>query len=140
VVVSGEEEGLRLEYSGSGQSVLVARDRVAEEVRHGWAVTAHQAAGMSWPAVVAVLPGDAASVLTREWVYTAFGRAGRHLSVVHGVEDALPKAVASVTAPARTTRLRALLAQSARAAEAAAASRAEGGEDGGPGNGPQDEL
>jgi ATP-dependent exoDNAse (exonuclease V) alpha subunit len=77
--------------------------------------------------VVAVLPGDAASVLTREWVYTAFGRGERHLSVVHGAEDALPKAVASVTAPARTTRLRALLAQSARAAEAAAESGAEGG-------------
>ncbi|SCK53937.1 helix-hairpin-helix domain-containing protein [Streptomyces sp. WMMB 322] len=124
VVVSGEEEGLRLEHLSTGERVVVARDRVADEVRHGWAVTAHQAVGMNWPAVVAVLPGDAAGDLTREWVYTAFGRAERHLSVVHGVEDALPKAVASVTAPARTTRLRALLTQSARAAEAARTAQA----------------
>ncbi|QPP09719.1 ATP-binding domain-containing protein [Streptomyces bathyalis] len=125
VVVSGEEDGLRLEHTATGESVVVARERVTEEVRHGWAVTAHQAVGMSWPAVVAVLPGDAASDLSREWVYTAFGRGERHLSVVHGVEDALPKAVASVTAPARTTRLRALLTQSARAAEAARTAAAE---------------
>ncbi|WP_314173241.1 helix-hairpin-helix domain-containing protein [Streptomyces winkii] len=131
VVVSGEEDGLRLEYAGPAESVVVPRDHVADEVRHGWAVTAHQAAGMSWPAVVAVLPGDAAQALTREWVYTAFGRGERHLSVVHGAEDALPKAVASVTSPARTTRLGALLAQSARAAEAAA-SPPENPADGGP--------
>lgn len=130
VVVAGVEDGLRLEHSISGESVLVARDRVAEEVRHGWAVTAHQAAGMSWPAVVAVLPGDAAQVLTREWVYTAFGRAERHLSVVHGADEALPAAVASVPAPARTTRLRTLLGQAARAAAAAGASPAEGAADG----------
>jgi ATP-dependent exoDNAse (exonuclease V) alpha subunit len=41
-----------------------------------------------------VLPGDAAQTLSRPWVYTAFGRAERHLSVVHGVEQALPRAVA----------------------------------------------
>ncbi|NLU75221.1 ATP-binding domain-containing protein [Streptomyces sp. HNM0575] len=132
VVVSGEEEGLRLEYSGTGESTLVARDRVAEEVRHGWAVTAHQAVGMRWPAVVAVLPGDTTAALTRAWVYTAFGRAERHLSVVQGAEDALAKAVASVTAPPRTTRLRALLAQSARAARAAAVPPAESGAGGAP--------
>jgi helix-hairpin-helix protein/AAA domain-containing protein len=131
VVVSGEEDGLRLEHACTGESVVVARDRIAEELRHGWAVTAHQAVGMRWPAVVAVLPGDAAAALTREWVYTAFGRGERHLSVVHGAEDALPKSVASVTAPARTTRLRALLTQSARAAEAAATSRAEDGSESG---------
>ncbi|MEK8170070.1 hypothetical protein NKH77_10905 [Streptomyces sp. M19] len=31
-----------------------------------------------------MLPGDAAAGLTRSWVYTAFGRGERHLSVVHG--------------------------------------------------------
>ncbi|OEU89377.1 hypothetical protein DB35_20685, partial [Streptomyces abyssalis] len=140
VVVSGEEDGLRLEHAVTGESVVVARDRVAEELRLGWAVTAHQAAGMSWPAVVVVLPGDAAPVLTREWVYTAFGRGERHLSVVHGAEDALPRAVASVTAPARTTRLRALLTQSARAARAAAVPDAGSGTPDGPGDQPQAEL
>jgi ATP-dependent exoDNAse (exonuclease V) alpha subunit len=42
-------------------------------------------------------------------VYTAFGRAERHLSVVHGVEQALPKAVAEIQAKPRTTRLQTLL-------------------------------
>ncbi|MEU1675924.1 helix-hairpin-helix domain-containing protein [Streptomyces roseifaciens] len=106
-VTGAEAEGLRLNCGGS--SVLVPRERVAETVRHGWAVTAHQAAGTRWPAAVVVLPGDAASTLTRSWIYTAFGRAERHLSVVHGVDQALPRAVAEVPAKERTTRLRALL-------------------------------
>lgn len=115
-VVSGEADGLRLEFTGG--SVVVPRDQVAGSVRHGWAVTAHQAAGMRWPAAVVVLPGDAAGALTREWVYTAFGRAERHLSVVHGADDALPRAVAGVTAPPRTTRLRTMLGAAVRSATA----------------------
>ncbi|WP_329460427.1 helix-hairpin-helix domain-containing protein [Streptomyces sp. NBC_01497] len=131
VVVSAEEDGLRVRLDGSGTSdrsgtsgsgestgggaggvtVTVARERVDIELRHGWALTAHQAAGMRWPAAVVVLPGDAAGALTRTWVYTAFGRGERHLSVVHGVDQALPKAVAEGERPSagRCTRLRALL-------------------------------
>ncbi len=59
--------------------------------------------------MVVVLPGDAAQALSRPWVYTAFGRADRHLSVVHGVEQALPRAVAETPAKPRTTRLPLLL-------------------------------
>ncbi|WP_374223319.1 helix-hairpin-helix domain-containing protein [Streptomyces sp. F63] len=107
-VVSADAEGLLLE--GDDGRITVPRERVATgAVRHGWAVTAHQAAGATWPAAVVVLPGDAAAALTRAWVYTAFGRAERHLSVVHGVDRALPRAVAEVPATERTTRLRALL-------------------------------
>ncbi|MFE3073432.1 helix-hairpin-helix domain-containing protein [Streptomyces sp. NPDC059247] len=106
-VVGAEPEGLRLRC-GDGTPV-VPRDRLESELRHGWALTAHQAAGARWPAVVVVLPGDAAGGLSRPWVYTAFGRAERHLSVVHGVEQALPRAVAEGVAPERTTRLRPLL-------------------------------
>ncbi|MEE1929200.1 helix-hairpin-helix domain-containing protein [Streptomyces sp. TRM 70351] len=106
--VSGaDESGLRLATPDG--AVTVARDRVAASVRHGWAVTAHQAAGHRWPAAVVVLPGDAAQALDRSWVYTAFGRAERHLSVVHGVADALPRAVAERPGPVRATRLRTLL-------------------------------
>ncbi|MGW7595952.1 hypothetical protein, partial [Streptomyces rubiginosohelvolus] len=47
--------------------------------------------------------------LTRAWVYTAFGRGERHLSVVHGADAALPRAVAETPFKDRTTRLRALL-------------------------------
>ncbi|BBC37788.1 DNA helicase RecD [Streptomyces graminofaciens] len=106
-VVTADAEGLHLECAGG--PVVVPKERVEQAVRHGWALTAHQAVGHRWPAAVVVLPGDAAQVLTRPWVYTAFGRAERHLSVVHGVEQALPRAVAELPAKARTTRLPALL-------------------------------
>ncbi|MFJ4540006.1 helix-hairpin-helix domain-containing protein [Streptomyces tibetensis] len=106
-VVTADAEGLHL--SCEGEAVVVPKERVEQSVRHGWALTAHQAVGSRWPAVVVVLPGDAAQALSRPWVYTAFGRADRHLSVVHGVEQALPRAVAEVPAKPRTTRLPVLL-------------------------------
>ncbi|MFF2329369.1 MULTISPECIES: helix-hairpin-helix domain-containing protein [unclassified Streptomyces] len=107
VVVSADTEGLHLDCAGS--EVVVAQERVEASVRHGWALSAHQAAGTRWPAVVVVLPGDAAQGLSRPWVHTAFGRAERHLSVVHGVDQALQRAVAQSPALDRTTRLRTLL-------------------------------
>jgi hypothetical protein len=106
-VVSAGPDGLHLDCEGT--RTVVPRERVASALRHGWALTAHQAAGMRWPAVVVVLPGDAAQSLSRPWVYTAFGRAERHLSVVHGVDQALPRAVAEQPGAERTTRLRTLL-------------------------------
>ncbi|MFJ4615788.1 helix-hairpin-helix domain-containing protein [Streptomyces griseus] len=107
VVRSADAEGLRLDCGGV--PVVVPQERVESSVRHGWALSAHQAAGMRWPAAVVVLPGDAAQGLSRPWVYTAFGRGERHLSVVHGVDQALAHAVARVPAQERTTRLRSLL-------------------------------
>ncbi|MGW0469084.1 helix-hairpin-helix domain-containing protein [Streptomyces sp. NPDC003027] len=107
-VLAADAEGLRLESEG-GEKLLVPKERVEAALRHGWALTAHQAAGMRWPAVVVVLPGDAAQGLSRAWVYTAFGRGERHLSVVHGVDQALPRAVAEGVSQDRTTRLRPLL-------------------------------
>ncbi|RCG27585.1 exodeoxyribonuclease V [Streptomyces diacarni] len=115
-VASADEEGLHL--SCHGRTLTVPPDRVPETLRHGWAMTAHQAAGLRWPAAVVVLPGDATEALSRAWVYTAFGRGEQHLSVVHGAGDALPRAVVSGPAPERVTRLRVLLTESARAAEA----------------------
>ncbi|WP_318217870.1 helix-hairpin-helix domain-containing protein [Streptomyces sp. SCL15-6] len=107
-VVRADADGLHL--SCAGETVVVPKERLERTVRHGWALTAHQAVGGRWPAVVVVLPGDAVQALSRPWVYTAFGRAARHLSVVHGVDQALPRAVAEVQAKPRTTRLPALLA------------------------------
>lgn len=123
-VTSADEAGLHLDCAG--RPVVVPREQVAGSVRHGWALTAHQAAGTRWPAAVVVLPGDATGALSRQWVYTAFGRAARHLSVVHGAGDALPGAVAGPPPAERVTRLRTLLAQSqaVRAAEAAGAAGA----------------
>ncbi|MET9377022.1 helix-hairpin-helix domain-containing protein [Streptomyces sp. NPDC002992] len=106
-VVSADAEGLWLECEG--EKLVVPKERVESALRHGWALTAHQAAGMRWPAAVVVLPGDAAQGLSRAWVYTAFGRGERHLSVVHGVDQALPRAVAEGVVQERTTRLRPLL-------------------------------
>jgi hypothetical protein len=106
-VLGADAQGLRLDCAGT--PVLVPKEQVETAVRHAWALTAHQAAGMRWPAVVVVLPGDAAPALDRPWVYTAFGRGERHLSVVHGVDQALPRAVAEVPARPRTTRLAELL-------------------------------
>ncbi|MFJ9738730.1 helix-hairpin-helix domain-containing protein [Streptomyces sp. NPDC101166] len=106
-VVRADADGLHL--SCADADVVVPKERVEQSVRHGWALTAHQAVGGRWPAAVVVLPGDAAQALSRPWVYTAFGRAERHLSVVHGVEQALPRAVAEVGPKPRTTRLPALL-------------------------------
>ncbi|MFI0906998.1 helix-hairpin-helix domain-containing protein [Streptomyces sioyaensis] len=110
-VTGADAAGLRLDCDGA--AIVVPREQVgAGAVRHGWALTAHQAAGMRWPAAVVVLPGDAAGALTRAWVYTAFSRGERHLSVVQGVDQALPRAVAEVPVKERTTRLRTLLQQS----------------------------
>ncbi|MFI8363701.1 ATP-dependent RecD-like DNA helicase [Streptomyces sp. NPDC085612] len=114
-VVSADAEGLHLERGDV--RIVVPKEFVEARVRHGWAVTAHQAVGGRWPAVVVVLPGDAAQALSRDWVYTAFGRAERHLSVVHGVDQALPRAVAEVPAKPRTTRLAGLLKSQTAAGE-----------------------
>ncbi|CAL9376665.1 helix-hairpin-helix domain-containing protein [Streptomyces sp. enrichment culture] len=108
-VVSADAQGLHLDCEGRRERVVVPKERVESTVRHGWALTAHQAAGMRWPAAVAVLPGDAVGGLSRAWVYTAFSRGERHLSVVHGVDQALARAVAGPPGPDRVTRLRGLL-------------------------------
>ncbi|MFD4908186.1 helix-hairpin-helix domain-containing protein [Kitasatospora purpeofusca] len=110
-VVDGDAAGLHLEYpDGSRRTVAPAE---AKKLRHGWALTVHQAVGRHWPGAVVVVPDDAAAALSRQWVYTAFGRGERHLSVVHAAGPALPQAVAERPAAPRTTRLRAILAENA---------------------------
>ncbi|MEY9943242.1 ATP-binding domain-containing protein [Kitasatospora sp. GAS1066B] len=109
-VLGGDPAGLRLALAGATDELLLPPAQV-DRLRHGWALTAHQAVGRRWPGVVVVLPEDAAATLTRQWVYTAFSRAERHLSVVHAAGPALAQAVAERPAAARTTRLRAILAE-----------------------------
>ncbi|WP_431681874.1 ATP-binding domain-containing protein [Kitasatospora sp. KL5] len=110
-VVDGDSAGLHVELS-DGTRLTLSPAQTAR-LRHGWALTAHQAVGRRWPGVVAVVPGDAVAGLTRQWVYTAFGRAEQHLSVVHAAGPALAQAVAERPAAPRTTRLRAILAEQA---------------------------
>ncbi|WP_307815535.1 ATP-binding domain-containing protein [Streptomyces sp. 7-21] len=110
-VAAADQAGLWLQ-DAEGR-FAVARERVADTLRHGWALTAHQAAGSRWPAAVVVLPGDAGQALDRSWVYTAFSRATTHLSVVQGAGPALRRAVAGEPVTGRTTRLRGLLREHA---------------------------
>ncbi|MCX4638074.1 hypothetical protein OG775_23630 [Streptomyces platensis] len=115
-VTGADAAGLHLDCDGS--ALVVPREQVGTgAVRHGWALTAHQAAGTRWPAAVVVLPGDATGGLTRAWVYTAFSLGERHLSVVQGADQALARAVAEVPVKERTTRLRSLLQQSVQSGE-----------------------
>ncbi|MFD7589694.1 helix-hairpin-helix domain-containing protein [Kitasatospora sp. NPDC059811] len=113
-VLDGDATGLHLAYAdGSRRTVPPAQ---AARLRHGWALTVHQALGRRWPGAVVVLPEDAGPALTRQWVYTAFGRGERHLSVVHAAGPALAQAVTERPAQPRTTRLRAILAENAASA------------------------
>ncbi|MFC8722064.1 helix-hairpin-helix domain-containing protein [Kitasatospora sp. NPDC057198] len=106
-VLDGDADGLHVELADGGRITLTPAQ--AGKLRHGWALTAHQAVGRRWPAVVVVLPPEASGQLTRQWVYSAFGRAERHLSVVHATGPALQQAVAERPAHDRTTRLRSVL-------------------------------
>ncbi|WP_405010539.1 helix-hairpin-helix domain-containing protein [Kitasatospora sp. NBC_01539] len=108
-VLDGDAAGLHLELA-DGTRLTLSPAQV-DRLRHGWALTAHQAVGRRWPGVVAVVPGDAGALLTRQWAYTAFGRAERHLSVVHPAGPLLAQAVAERPGAPRTTRLRAILAE-----------------------------
>ncbi|MFD6153844.1 helix-hairpin-helix domain-containing protein [Streptomyces sp. NPDC060243] len=110
-VVGADQEGLRLECEGT--PVRVAPADTGRTVRHAWALTAHQAVGHRWAAVVVVVPGDAVPVLSRAWFYTAAGRAERHLSVVQGTGEALAQAVAARPSGERRTRLTTLLSRPA---------------------------
>lgn len=79
------------------------KGKALADLLHGWAITVHRAQGSEFPAVVVVVPPEAATMLSRPLVYTAMTRAQRHLSVVHGVGPALARAVRQVgTLPRRT--------------------------------------
>jgi hypothetical protein len=83
----------------------------AAGLRHGWALTVHQALGGSRPAIVAVIDGEATGSLTRALVYAAFGLGERHLSIVQSAGSALPEAVRHVPDRPRRTRLSRLIAE-----------------------------
>jgi exodeoxyribonuclease V alpha subunit len=102
------ENGQLVVAFATGEVVVPAK--LAGDLRHGWALTIHRAQGSEWPAVVAAFPPEAAGMLSRPLVYTAVTRAQRHLSVVHAAGTALARAVRTVGARPRRTRLRRLVA------------------------------
>jgi exodeoxyribonuclease V alpha subunit len=107
-VVTGDNDGLTVSFSGTPVTVP---SRLLSDLRHGWAITVHRAQGSEWPAVVAVFPSEAATMLSRPLVYTALTRAQHHLSVVHGAGPALVRAVRTIGERPRETRLAALLSE-----------------------------
>jgi exodeoxyribonuclease V alpha subunit len=107
VVLEAAEDGGLVVGFATGPVTVPAS--ALSDLRHGWAITVHRAQGSEWPGVVAVLPAEATGMLSRPLVYTAFTRARRHLSVVHGAGPALARAVRVVGARPRRTRLTELL-------------------------------
>lgn len=108
-VVSTGDNSLRVAFT-TGESDIAGRS--LGDLLHGWAITVHRAQGSEWEAVVAVMPPEAGSMLSRPLIYTALTRARRHLSVIHAAGPMLARAVRSVGAEPRRTRLCALLQQS----------------------------
>jgi len=93
---------------GQGACSVPTKDLV--DLQHGWAVTIHRSQGSEWPAIVVVLPSEAATMLSRPLVYTALTRAQRHLSIVYaGSSGIIANAVASLSDRPRSSRLGHLL-------------------------------
>ncbi|MBG6090052.1 helix-hairpin-helix domain-containing protein [Actinomadura viridis] len=110
-VTGADPAGLHVEFAGG---TAVVPPALTSRLRPGWAVTVALGRGTRRPAVVAVLPPATAGddgALTRPLVATAFGLARRHLSVVQASGPALAAAVRERPAPARRTRLAALVVQ-----------------------------
>ncbi len=105
-VLSCGDNSLQVAFTG-GESAIAGK--ALGDLLHGWAITVHRAQGSEWEAVVAVMPPEAGSMLSRPLVYTALTRARRHLSVVHAAGPALSRAVRDIGSIPRRTRLMSLL-------------------------------
>jgi exodeoxyribonuclease V alpha subunit len=108
-VVTGTADGAVTVEFAAGPATVTGR--ALADLRHGWAITVHRAQGSEWPAVVSVVPPEAAGMLSRPLVYTALTRAQRHLSIVPAAGPALARSVRDIGARPRRTRLRELLAE-----------------------------
>ena len=101
-VVSTGDNSLRVVFT-TGESDVSGKS--LNDLLHGWAITVHRAQGSEWEAVVAVMPPEAGAMLSRPLVYTALTRARKHLSVIHAAGPMLARAVRSIDAEPRRTRL-----------------------------------
>ncbi|MBA9006070.1 helix-hairpin-helix domain-containing protein [Thermomonospora cellulosilytica] len=109
-VVDASPAGLRVAFAAGAEPVAIPAAALPR-LRHGWAAVPGLARAARPPAVVAVLPQEAAGSLSRPLAVTAFGLARRHLSVVHNAGAALARAVREQTGAPRETRLARLLRQ-----------------------------
>ncbi len=105
-VTRAADNSLTVEFTGGKSDIS---GKAIGDLLHGWAITVHRAQGSEWEAVVAVMPPEAGSMLSRPLVYTALTRARLHLSVVHAAGPALARAVEQIGQQPRRTRLRELL-------------------------------
>lgn len=105
-VLSCGDNSIRVVFTGGEAEIS---GKALGDLLHGWAITVHRAQGSEWEAVVAVLPPEAGSMLSRPLVYTALTRARRHLSVVHAAGPAVARGVRDVGSIPRRTRLARLL-------------------------------
>ncbi len=112
-VLSCGDNSLQVAFTG-GESAIAGK--ALGDLLHGWAITVHRAQGSEWQAVVAVMPPEAGSMLSRPLVYTALTRARRHLSVVHAAGPALARAVRDIGSIPRRTTLMSLLRTALRPA------------------------
>ena len=109
VVDEIEPDGTVVVGFASGPSAI--KGKALADLTHGWAITVHRAQGSEFPAVVVVLPPEASGMLSRPLVYTALTRAQQHLSIVHAAGSAVARAVRTIGAVPRRTRLCELLRQ-----------------------------
>ena len=107
VVAEVDPDGTITVEFASGPAEI--KGKALADLLHGWAITVHRAQGSEFAGVVVVLPPESVTMLSRPLVYTALTRAQRHLSVVHAVGPALARAVRTVGAEPRRTRLTDLL-------------------------------
>lgn len=105
-IVSTGDNSIRVAFT-TGESVISGK--ALGDLLHGWAITVHRAQGSEWEAVVAVMPPEAGSMLSRPLIYTALTRARRHLSIIHAAGPMLARAVRSIGAEPRRTRLESLM-------------------------------
>lgn len=105
-VLAAGDNSVRVAFAG-GEAEIAGK--ALGDLLHGWAITVHRAQGSEWESVVAVMPPEAGTMLSRPLVYTALTRARTHLSVVHASGPALARAVRQVGAQPRRTLLAALL-------------------------------
>lgn len=105
-VLTCADNSLRVAFTGGEADIS---GKALGDLLHGWAITVHRAQGSEWDAVVAVLPPEAGTMLSRPLVYTALTRARRHLSIVHAAGPAVARGVREVGSIPRRTRLAGLL-------------------------------
>jgi hypothetical protein len=106
VAVEARDAGPVIDIAGE---MVAVPGRVTMLIQPAYALTIARGQAGRWPAVVVVLPGEAAGLLCRSLVRTAFSRAERHLSVVHAAGATLGRAVAHGYDRRRRTLLGGLL-------------------------------